>query len=380
MKTKKISILHIDYDDLNNSFGPGGQAVLTRELYKRLKKDFKVTVLTGNYPGAKNNIEIEGVLYKRMGIGNFGSAISLLSFQALIPFAIWKMQNKFDLIIEFFTAPFSGSLGFLTVKKPYLVVQTFLGAKELGKKYRLPFYLLENFVLKKVKNFLVPTEYIKNKIKDLNPAANVIVLPYGYDHSLRNVKKKENKYVLFMGRIDIYNKGIDTLVAAWSVIVNKYPDLKLYIVGSGKPGDEKKVKMLISQQKLEDSIHIFGRQGGQEKIKFLANCLFAVIPSRFETFCISALETISIGKPLVISNIEGMSWIPDICALRFKTGDKDSLIRACKKLISNKIKRRELAASGKKFAKSYTWKKLTSQYRDIITNFMSHSPDQVCHA
>lgn len=370
MQTKRINILHIDYDDLSNSYGAGGQAVVTRELYRHLQRDFTVTVLTGNYPGAENNKVIDGILYKRMGIGSMGSTISLLSFLTLIPFAIWRMQNNYDLIIEFFTAPFSSSPGFLAVKKPYLAVQTFFGAKELSKKYHLPIYLLENLTLKKIKNFLVPTVNIKEKIEQINPSAHIAILPYGFDNSLLKVKTLEKKYILFMGRIDLYNKGIDLLLRSWVVIANKHPELKLYIMGSGKPNDQKKLKVLIHKLHVEKSILLLGRQIGQKKVDYLANCLFAVIPSRFETFCISALEILAVGKPLVISNIEGMSWIPNNCVLRFNSGGQESIINACNQLIINKDKRRNLASAGKKFAASFTWEEIVKNYKKTINNFM----------
>jgi len=86
----------------------------------------------------------------------------------------------------------------------------------------------------------------------------------------------------------------------------------------------------------------------------------------------SALETLAIGKPLIISDIQGMSWIPDDCAIKFKRGEKDSLIKACNQLIKDKQKRKEIASAGKQFAKSCTWEKIVERYRNIIRKFISN--------
>lgn len=367
----KIKILHLDYDDLENSFGPGGQAVITQKLYSLNKDDFEVTILTGNYPGAKNNITIANCTFKRIGIGNMGPKISLLSFWALIPFAILTMQKKFDVIVECFTAPFSASFGFLTAKKPYLIIPTFLGAKALSKKYNLPFYLIESLGLKMNKNFLVATKQIANYVKKSNPKANINILAYGYDKKLQSLPAKEKNYALFLGRIDIYNKGLDILLKGWVEVIKKYPDLNLYIAGKGKENDEKQFKNLIKRYNLSKNVLLQGKVDGEKKEKLLSECLFAIVPSRFETFCISALETLAVGKPLVKSGIEELSWIPTNAAITYNTNNPEALRNACFEVIENKKKRIKMGKTAKEFAKLYTWDAIGKKYNKIIKEFLN---------
>ncbi len=362
---KKISILHLDNDDLNSTFGGGGQAVITNEIYKRFSENYAITILTANYPGAVNKNENE-ITYKRIGIGNMGPYISLLSFWFFLPFYVAKMQRNFDIVIEFFTAPFSASFTMFVINKPYIVSTTFLGAKELSKKYSLPFNIFEEFALKKIKNFIVPIKEIKDNIKRINPKATIDVVPYGYDTKITKYKQKEGNYALYIGRIDIYNKGLDTLIEAWSRVHNVYPNLKLVIVGSGKKHDEIKLRELISKKKLTRNISLTGRVVGKQKNKLLAECLFFIAPSRFETFCISALEAMSAGKPLIRTDILGMSWIPKDCALAFKLEDSDDLYKQCIKIISNKQLRHKLTMNGKELARKYSWDSIVKKFQSII--------------
>ncbi len=373
-KNKKINVLHIDYDDLDNSFGSGGQALCTRELYKNIRRDVNVTVLTGNYPGAKN-INIDGISYKRLGVGSYGPIISIISFWLMIPFAVWRLQGTHDLIVEFFTAPFSLPLGFIAARKPYFSVATFFGAKELSKKYHFPFYVLENFGLKMINNFLVPTKHIKGEIQKVNPNANITVMSYGYENGLQKQKTKELPYALFLGRIDIYNKGLDILVAAWKEVIKEQPDIKLYIAGKGKQKDENLLKNLIENNGMSNSIMLIGKLTGKKKFSIVANCMFVVVPSRFETFCQSALEAMAIGKPVITSDIKGLSWIPSDSSLRFKSEHVPSLVNKCLDMTKDSLKRRQIGKAGKSFAKKYTWKSISEIYRAFLVKYLSENKE-----
>lgn len=371
---KKISILHIDYDDLHNTFGSGGQAMITKKLYQDIPRNKRVTVLTGNYPGAKT-IKENNITYTRLGIGSMGPSISLLSFWALIPFAILRMQKKYDIIIEFFTAPFSVSLGFLIAHKPYLAVPTFLGAKQLSEKYLLPLDVFEKIGLRKIKHFLVPSEFMAKKIKSYNPSASVYILPYGCDTQLQKTKTIEKEYVLFLGRIDMYNKGLDVVIKGWKTVIQKHPTVTLLIAGNGKSQDEERLAYLIKENELENNICLLGRVTGDKKIQLLATCLFTIVPSRFETFCLAALESLAIGKPVVTSMTPGLSWIPHNTRISYPTNDPKAFANACLTLIEDKAKRKKLSKAAKEFTKNRSWKKVTKEYYQLLRNFIYQDRD-----
>ena len=53
MRTKKLHIAFLDFDDLRNPLLSGGQARATYEVaYRLVKLGHKVTIICGRYPGS----------------------------------------------------------------------------------------------------------------------------------------------------------------------------------------------------------------------------------------------------------------------------------------------------------------------------------------
>lgn len=133
---------------------------------------------------------------------------------------------------------------------------------EKYKKHHLSFLLpLTNIgIIKKCILFLYKLKY-KNHYKELCQYSDrVVLLSKGYFSELsfflskvdfkkvsaipnptsfnsNYCTKPKEQEILYVGRIDFYQKKIDTLLQIWKNIFNKYPDWKLTIVGGGKDLD-----------------------------------------------------------------------------------------------------------------------------------------------
>jgi glycosyltransferase involved in cell wall biosynthesis len=364
-----MKILHLDYDDIDNPYAGGGQAKATLEINRRLVKKNKVVVITGNYPGAIGKKKF-GIDYVRAGLGNFGSTISIITYWLFAPLIAWKIQKDFDLVVEFFTAPFSASVTPMIIKKPVIACPTFFDAKELSKKYKIPFHLIEERGIKNYKFFIALTPFIKTKIKNLNPQAKITVIPRGVEQEYFTARSNEGKYIIYLGRIDVYQKGLDLLVKCWQDVVKQYPDIKLIIVGGGKVADENKLRILVNRYNLINNVLLMGVLRGREKIELLANSLCVVNTSRWETFGNSALEALAVGKPLVCFDIDGYKWIPDDVSVKVEKFNTKNLSDNLINLIRKKKLRLALGNKAKKFASKYDWleveKKYAAIYLDVI--------------
>ncbi len=61
---------------------------------------------------------------------------------------------------------------------------------------------------------------------------------------------EENNYILYLGRIDIYAKGLDTLIDAYKDFCKSFPEIRLFIAGDGREMKEFKDMLL----KLPDDV------------------------------------------------------------------------------------------------------------------------------
>lgn len=358
----KKRILHIDYDDLKNPYAAGGQAYTTRELMKRLAQTYEITVVTGKYPGAKNEY-IEGISYVRLGIGTKGFSVSLLSHWLLIPWYVLLAQKNYDIIFECFTGPFTVSFIPFFAKKPLIGLPMFFDSKRLGEKYHLPLDIFQKTLIKKYKKFIVLTENLGERVKALNQKAMYSIIAGGVSDELLASTIKTGEYALYIGRIDIYNKGLKLLLEAWKTI-----NEKLIIAGNGN--DEEAIKKMINDFGLENKVKFVGKITGKTKTELYSRAHFVIQPSRFETFGYVALETLASGKLLVCFDIPGFDWIPEKSAIKVKTIDVKELEQGIKKAIDSVMLLKEVRVVNRAFAKQFTWDNIAKQYEIELQKYL----------
>ena len=102
------------------------------------------------------------------------------------------------------------------------------------------------------------------------------------------------EHILFLGRIDIREKGLDLLLAAYKRSGLAMP---LLVAGAGTRRDERKFAAMLAAT--GGDVRWVGHVTGQHKQDLLERSAFVVLPSRHETFGLAALEGMSYGKPVV---------------------------------------------------------------------------------
>jgi len=349
-----MKILHLIYDDINNPWLGGGGAVRTYEIYKRLAKKHEITVVTGNYPNAKGEEEKDGITYERIG-SDKNYLWSRLTYSLNAPKLI--KGSDCDIVVEDFSA-FSPCFSPLHTKKPVVVsIQNVFGIHAI-KKYKILgviAFICEKFGLKLYKNFIVVSLSIKEQLKSVN-CGNMLVIPNAVDCSLMHLKTTEKNYILYLGRIDIYQKGIDVLLKSFSKIA-KHKDVKLIIAGSGKEKDIDNLRNLIRTLDLENRVDFVGRIFNREKNELLSSCLFVCMPSRFESWGIVAIEAAACGKPVIGTKIFGLcdSIKDSKTGILVESDNPDELYRAMIRLIESEDLRRRFGENGKIWAQNFRW-------------------------
>lgn len=291
-----MKILHLDFDDLKNPNG-GGQAIRTFEINRRLAKKHQVTVITGNYQGAKDEI-IDNIQYLRVGSKKFPWSNFSFIYQAIKR----ARSRHFDILVENFTPPFGPSFLPFFTKKPVVAMVDWAFAHEMSAKYKLPLSILQDFGTKFYQNFIFPTNAIAQELLgEQLDKKNVLITPNLMASDFKRPKNYSLKnYILFIGRLDIHQKGIDLLLKAFSRIV-KAVDIKLYIAGEGK--DKGKIIKLINKLNIGKKVELLGKISGDKKIKYFSQARLVCIPSRYEANSVVAAECVYLKKVVVAFNI-----------------------------------------------------------------------------
>ncbi|MCH7951798.1 glycosyltransferase family 4 protein [Patescibacteria group bacterium] len=358
-----MNIVISTYDEINNPYYSGGGARSTHEIAKRLTEHHHVTILCGAYKDCRDSV-IDGVEYKHIGLKISNPKLGQLIFSFLLPF--YALKQEHDLWIENFTPPHSTNFIQLFTKKPVIGQTSLLHAREFSQKYKLPFHVVEGIGLKKYRYFSVQTKQLKKKIRSVNSLAEIYVIPRGVDKKLFNLKTKEENFVLFLGRLDVFQKGLDLLLKSWAQASKEMKGVKLVIAGAGTSRDEKALKKLVQKYGLDRKIKFTGLVAGKEKEQLLSHCLFAVCPSRFEGFGITALEVLVVGKPLVCFDIDGFKWIPKGMCVKVSPFNTIELSNKMTALAQNKKLRTKLQSKTRKFVRGHDWDTIAKQYEDMI--------------
>ena len=127
--------------------------------------------------------------------------------------------------------------------------------------------------------------------------------------------------VLFLGRIDVRQKGLDLLLAA----VRADPTIRLDVAGSGTAAEEARLRELVGG--LEDRVRLLGRVEGEAKEELLRGASVMVVPSRYETFCLTALEAMAHGRPVITFDLDRLGWIGAGAGITVPAFDVDALAR-----------------------------------------------------
>ena len=348
-----LRIVHADTDDLDNPLR-GGQPVRTHAINSRLAQRHRITVATAVYDGCHRRMTRGRVKYRRLGLHAKSLGLSPhLSFLACL--GPWVARQPHDLAVEEFTPPvgFCG-LPWWTHKPVVSMVQWFF-FDAWEERYHLPFnrWMKQIAVRNRYRWFIVQSNAMGRTIGRLIPGAVVRKIPCGLDDAAFTVTNNLGDYALFLGRLDIRQKGLDLLLNAWAGVCSRK---KIPLIIAGEGPDRKRLDIQLRNAGLGALVTFVGRIEGQEKRDLLESCRFLVMPSREETFGLTALEAMGSSKPVIAFDIPNLNeLVQNQWGVLVAPGDAASFGCAVRNLWSRPDLCREYGWRAYQEARNYRW-------------------------
>jgi glycosyltransferase involved in cell wall biosynthesis len=136
------------------------------------------------------------------------------------------------------------------------------------------------------------------------------------------------------GRL-VWAKGYDDLIAGFSMIADRHPDLHCLILGEGRLRPD--LEDQIGRVGLRGRIHLMGFREPGEALAILKASDVFVMPSRSEGTPVALLETAALGIPILATRVGG---IPELVkdgkqAILVPPGDPDALSAGITRLIED---------------------------------------------
>ena len=292
----------------------------------------------------------DGVRYVHVGlpIGYFGS---LLCYFAALPWVLLRYDS--ELVIEDFAAPFSSvAIGYLT-RRPVIGVAQWLFASDKARQYHLPFQVVEQIGLRSHRRIIAVSEDMAETVRARNPRATVSVVPAGLPDEAFGNWAQPRRNILYLGRLEVYQKGLDLLFEAFAKIVHDIPQ-QLIIAGDGP--DRGAVESLALEFGVSDRVQFVGSVPPEDRFKWLSSADLIAMPSRYESFGMVAAEALAVETPVVAFDIPCLRELvgSDVGAI-VPEGDVDALAGALRELSVDPSKRAALGAAGKAKVAHLTW-------------------------
>lgn len=278
------------------------------------------------------------------------------------------------------------ALPFVFLKKEFLIwVATTLYEDRIDRIKRenflrkLRFYLqlpillyFEKLIFKKAITIFALSDYTKNliikKYKISPEKIKILRCPIEIDKFQPiNYENRKNDYLLFTGRINDERKNINLLLKVFAKLKKEFPWLKLKLIGEMP---NKKIYKLVQILNLKDSVEFINYIQRQDLINYYQNALFFVIPSLQEGLCISGLESLACGVPLVSTRCGGPEGyiIEGYNGFLTENNNEKDLFEKIKMYIKmdNGIKKRLCENARKYIVKNYNTEIIQNQFLDYL--------------
>ena len=302
------------------------------------------------------------------------------------PDALWRSLSRNEdsldvLIIHGMFSPFSPRIaraarkgGVPTIAQPHDPYSpAVFHERRLAKS--LYWRLLERPFLQNVDAIQLYAPSHRQHLVRLGVDTRTFVVPAGLSQqsleraaAARHAKRRSQEAVnlVFLGRFDIHNKGLDLLFEAIAATSSLRSGVRLECRGARSRPEFDAVTGMVQHFGLTDCIHVSLRSDNPWSSVALADLL--VLPSRFDGFALVALEALAAGTPIVLSNAAGVAeYIGDdeavVIAEPSVEGVRDGLLDAVARL--NELQAAASNAS-ERISSRLTWSHSAEQWLQSV--------------
>jgi glycogen(starch) synthase len=353
-----MRVVHCIYDDPRNPWVGGGGAVRLHEIYRRLG-GLDVTLVTGRFPGARDE---EGTGFRSIRLGaaspyawsrlTYGRAATRLLRNAVYDAAVFDFSAYTPIRI-----PRGRPVG--------VMLGQMAGPTARVRWGRVPGAAVggwERMQLRRARWVAAVSPWLLNEARPmLAPGTDTCVIGAGVDEAFFAVRRAEADHLLYYGRFDVFQKGIDVLQDSMAILARERPRLPLKLAGRGK--DAERIRAMIAERGLGANVELIANPPPERVHGLMAGALAIVMPSRFEGFGMVAAEAMAAGVPVVAAGVDA---VPDVVGedggVLVPREDPAATARAVAALLDAPERRAALSASARVRARRWSWDQVAADH------------------
>lgn len=256
---------------------------------------------------------------------------------------------------------------YLTIHGVYLIESV------LNKSKKKIYCILEKIIYKGFENIICVSEMLKANLYDIyGRDSNVYAISNGV--SFQNIEGSERVFyegkclkLIFVGGFSV-RKGIYDIINIVHALKKDGWNVKLDIFGKEESNDiSKNVKKLISDYNLSNEVELHGMVFEKEKLYYFYNKAdFNMCLSKYDTFNIAVLESMSVGCPCFVTETCGVSELltnnTDSFVISYNSDYKKTIEAVLNKLLLQPELYVKMKKEAVNTALNSTWKKVLDDY------------------
>lgn len=180
----------------------------------------------------------------------------------------------------------------------------------------------------------------------------------------------DEKYLLFVGTLEP-RKNLPRLLEAYSLLPCCIKDTYSLIIVGGKGWGKDDIESIIKRLDIKKYVKLLGHVSEKELDVTYRKASLLVMPSLYEGFGLPLVEAMSVGVPIVTSNISSMPEIVRGAALLADPYSADSIKESIEKVLTDSKLRSLLSRAGLKQSKYFCWEKAAKETLEVFTETLS---------
>lgn len=221
--------------------------------------------------------------------------------------------------------------------------------------------------LRNADKIIAVSQSTKKDLQELfnTPASKVSVVYEGVNVQKIALKKKKSrldrlklgkKYMLFIGTLEP-KKNLVTLVRAYKKLLTWHREFAKYplVIAGHDSYKSEEVYDEVKELRLEKQVKFIGYITHNEKIDLFKACSVFINPSSYEGFGLTLVEAMTLGVPVIASNMSSMPEIIGKGGVLVDPEKEYELAAAMKAVLTSSRLRTKIVTAGKKQAAKFSW-------------------------
>lgn len=300
----------------------------------------------------------------------------------------WVKEKVQELNPDILHAHYATSFGFLgAISSVHPFITSAWGSDIFSFPKQSPFHrILLEWILGKA-DYLCSTSHVmaQEMYRHIELGKKINIIPFGVDvtqfappenspESLQtnDQGKAQGKVVFGVAKYLQPVYGLDLLLKAFAQLNSLEPGRALLKIAGDGP-ELSRLQALAARLDITDQVEWVGAMPNSEIARFYQNLDVVVVPSRQESFGVTAVEGSACARPIIASRVGGL---PEV-VLDGETGimvepeNVEKLMEAMKVMIDHPEERERMGQAGREFVlRSYDWEENVTQmeevYREVL--------------